>query len=523
MMAPATPRERRYAYAATAVLFGLFCAAAPFATRRLPESDGFIPAVQAVIFVTDLTTAVLLFNQVWVSRSRAVLALANAYLFTALIVVVHTLTFPRALAPQGLIGATLQTTGWLHIIWHFSFPAAVIVYVLLEERMGADDRIRASTRSVVCWSVIGVVGLVCGIYWFLIAADALLPPLFLDRLTFAPLVFYMGAFDTLACAIALMLLLVRRGSVLDQWLSISVAATTAEMAMVTFFSAGRFDVGWYTVRMFGVVSSTAVLIALLTEVTRLHVNLSIALRTIERERDNKLLSAEAATAAMAHEIRQPLTAIGANGGAALAFLQQVPPDLGEVRVSVQMMIEDSLRANRAIQGIRTLFRKDNDPGRPVDLNEIIVDVLQTHQAQLARGGVDARPDLAPGLPLVRGQKAQLHEVVINLVNNAIEAMVASAGRNRLLTLKTERHGPDAVAVEIQDTGPGIDPKRLGDVFEAFVTTKSHGRGLGLAICRMIVEHHGGKLTVSSDGTNGALFELTLPIMRSENAASASRA
>src|SRR5262249_60186902 len=110
-----------------------------------------------------------------------------------------------------------------------------------------------------------MIALVCGILWFLTAADRLLPPLFLDRLTFSPLVFHTGAFDTLVCGVALVLLLVRGGSVLDQWLTISVAATTAEMAMVTFFSGGRFDLGWYSVRIFGVVSSTAGLLGRITQ------------------------------------------------------------------------------------------------------------------------------------------------------------------------------------------------------------------------------------------------------------------
>jgi signal transduction histidine kinase len=440
--------------------------------------------------------------------------LAGAYLFTALIVVAHTLTFPGALAAQGLFGAGLQTTGWLHIIWHFSFPAAVIGYVVLTDRMGAADRIRSSMRSVLCGSIIGVVALVCGILWFLTAADPLLPRLFLDRFTFSPLVFYTGAFDTFVCAVALIMLRARKGSVLDQWLAISVAATTAEMAMVTFFSGGRFDVGWYTVRMFGVVSSTAVLLALFIETTRLYAKLSVALRALERERDNKLLSAQAATAAMAHQIRQPLTAMAANGGAALLFLQKVPPELGETRACVESMLEDCQHASKAIEGIRSLFRQGNDPGQPIDVNDIITETVQACQEDLRRGRVAAVLDLTPGLPPVRGHRTQLHELVANVINNAIEAMGSINDRERLLKLKSERHDPGAVAVEIQDTGPGIDPRRLGEIFDAFGTTKPQGTGLGLAICRMIVEHHGGELTVSSDGKSGALFRFILPSMPS---------
>jgi signal transduction histidine kinase len=513
---PATPRQRRHVLVSLAALLGLFCLAAPFATRRLPESDGFIPAIQAIIFVTDLTTAALLFTQVWLGRSRALLVLANAYLFTALIVVVHTLTFPRALAPQGVVGAGLQTTGWLHIIWHFCFPAAVILYILRAARGSASDRIRAPITSVVGWCAMGVAALVCGILWFLTAADALLPPLFIDRLTFSPLVVHAGAFDTIVCAIALLLLLVRKGSVLDQWLAISVAATTAEMAMVTFFSAGRFDVGWYAVRIFGVVSSAAVLLALLIETTRLYAKLAVALRALELERDNKLLSAQAATAAMAHQIRQPLTAMAANGGAALLFLQRMPPDLGEVRACVESMLEGCRHASEAIEGIRSLFRQSAEPGRPIQLNGIVTEAVQSCEEELRRSRVETILELTPGLPTVRGHRAQLHELVANLINNAIEALGSTDAEGpRLVTVKTEQRDPEAVAVDIQDNGPGIDPQRLERIFEAFATTKPQGTGLGLAICRMIVEHHGGKLTVSSDGRSGALFRFVLPVIPAE--------
>ncbi|HKE22112.1 MAG TPA: MASE4 domain-containing protein [Bryobacteraceae bacterium] len=498
------------------VLFGLFCAAAPFATKRLPESDGFIPAVQAIIFVTDLTTAVLLFNQVWVSRSRAFLVLASAYLFTALIVVVHTLTFPRAFAEQGIVGAGLQTTGWLHIIWHFSFPAAVIVYVLLQDRSGANDRIRAPIPSVVCWSIIGMIALVCGILWFLTAADRLLPPLFLDRLTFSPLVFHTGAFDTLVCGVALVLLLVRGGSVLDQWLTISVAATTAEMAMVTFFSGGRFDLGWYSVRIFGVVSSTAVLLALITEITRLHATLSVAVRSLERERDNKLMNVRAITASIAHEIRQPLTAIALNAEAALKYLGKTPPSYEYAREALGEIRNATHHTGEVLDGLRTLFAKADQERQPVDVNDVIRRVLQSMQTELKEHRVDTRYEPAAELPLVAASRGQLQEVIFNLVNNAIEAMAPTHDRNRMLGVRTELRRDRAIAVSVQDTGSGIHAKQIESIFDPFVTTKAKGTGLGLAICRMIVEQHGGQLSATSDGVSGALFQFVLPIGQFES-------
>ena len=125
-------------------------------------------------------------------------------------------------------------------------------------------------------------------------------------------------------------------------------------------------------------------------------------------------------------------------------------------------------------------------------------------------GLRFAPELVE-LPLVDGHRGQLREVIFNLAHNAIEAMDSTTDRSRILRVTTQLHGPDAIAVAVEDTGPGIDPEKLDRIFTAFVTTKSQGMGLGLAICRMIVEQHGGQLTASSDGKNGALFQFVLPI------------
>ena len=120
------------------------------------------------------------------------------------------------------------------------------------------------------------------------------------------------------------------------------------------------------------------------------------------------------------------------------------------------------------------------------------------------------------LPLVMGHRGQLQEVLLNLVRNAIEAMDAVKDGSRVLQVRTERHGRDEIVVAVEDSGPGIDPKKLDGIFDAFVSTKPQGMGLGLAICRMIIERHGGQLSASSDGKNGALFEFVLPIKPKEH-------
>ena len=159
---------------------------------------------------------------------------------------------------------------------------------------------------------------------------------------------------------------------------------------------------------------------------------------------------------------------------------------------------------------------DGDTLLAIDVNEIVRGVLQSLGGELKDGGIENRPDLAE-LPLIDGHRGQLQEVIFNLVQNAIEAMATMEDRSRILRVRTEPRGRDAVAVAVEDSGPGIAPSQLEDIFAAFVTTKPHGMGLGLAICRMIIEHHGGALTASSDGQNGATFQFVLPIKSVDNA------
>jgi signal transduction histidine kinase len=232
---------------------------------------------------------------------------------------------------------------------------------------------------------------------------------------------------------------------------------------------------------------------------------------LERERDNKLMNMQAVTAAMAHELKQPLTAISANSEAVQMVLGHTRPDRSAMRAALDSIVEDSHRAGRILNDIRALFLKTNSEYESVDVNEIASGVLRLLQEELKAHGVVARAELAPDLPRVLGHKGQLQEVLVNLVQNAIEAMGTIRAGRRRLWVKTERHGDDAIVVEVKDSGPGIDPANLNGIFDAFFTTKSQGTGLGLAICRMIIERHGGQLSASSDGTHGALFLFVLPV------------
>jgi len=511
---PPSLLQRRLTLASMGLLLLAFVASASFANIPLPPSNGFIPYIQATMFVTDLITAILLFAKFLILRSRAILLLASGYLFSALIIVSHTLAFPGVFAPDGLLGAGLQTTGWLHVIWHFAFPVAATAYAWMKDVGRATYPTSAAAKTAIFWSSAIVAGSVFGLTWGIIAADEYLPRLLLDKTTFARLAVYTGWLDTLACMIAFMSLWLRQSSVLDRWLMVAIFATLVEMMMLSFIG-GRFSVGWYSVRLFGVAASTVVLLALLTEHMRLYAKLAASTRALIRERDNKLLNAQAAIATIGHEIRQPLTVLVSTTAAGLRFIERTPPDIDRARSAFQMAVNASRSVNDIFDGLRILFGKGDRSPKPTDLNQIVLDVAQSLQDELRSQSVEIRIELAPELPLVSGHNGQLREVVTNLLQNGLEAMHGKTIQNRTLSVRTELRNRNEIAVAVEDSGPGIDPEQLDSIFRAFVTTKTNGTGLGLAICRMIIEHHGGQLTASSDGVDGARFEFVLPIKTSD--------
>jgi PAS domain S-box-containing protein len=249
----------------------------------------------------------------------------------------------------------------------------------------------------------------------------------------------------------------------------------------------------------------------ITDLRRTELALREAVITLEGERDNKLMNIEAVTASIAHEVRQPIAAIAANGGAALQFLDRVPLDIDRVRAILNQMMGDCHRASEVFDTIRALFRRVDQKREPTVVNEIVLDVLQAMREELTDHGVTTETELAPELQSVDSHRHQLRQVIFNLIRNAVESMDKTTARSRVIRMTTKSHGPDAIIVAVEDSGPGINPTRIERIFDPFITTKPDGMGLGLAICRMIVERHGGKLSASSDGKNGARFQLVLPV------------
>ena len=225
---------------------------------------------------------------------------------------------------------------------------------------------------------------------------------------------------------------------------------------------------------------------------------------------NRVATVGQLTASIAHEVNQPLAAVVTNVGAALNWLGAQPPNLDEVRQSLGQIASDGNRASRVIGRIRDLIKKAPPRKDRLDLNDAILDVIALSRSELLRHGVSLKSQLAPALPAVEGDRTQLQQVILNLILNAVEAMRGVDEGTRQLRISTETEAVGGVLVTVRDTGPRFELANVERVFEAFYTTKPHGMGMGLAICRSIVEAHGGRMWATANQPHGALFQFTIP-------------
>jgi signal transduction histidine kinase len=193
----------------------------------------------------------------------------------------------------------------------------------------------------------------------------------------------------------------------------------------------------------------------------------------------------------------------------LRWLGGHPPDLEEVRQALDAIIKDGNRAGDVIGRIRALIKKVPPRHDQLDINEAILEVIEVTRSELLRNGVSLRTELAKGLPVIRGDRIQLQQVVLNLIMNAVEAMSDSKGSRDLLisTAEDRSHG---VLATVRDSGPGLDPESLDRLFDPFYTTKPGGMGMGLSICRSIIEVHGGRVWAAANVPQGASFHISLP-------------
>jgi C4-dicarboxylate-specific signal transduction histidine kinase len=220
-------------------------------------------------------------------------------------------------------------------------------------------------------------------------------------------------------------------------------------------------------------------------------------------------------ASLAHEIAQPIAAARNNTRAAMHFLDRSAPDPGQIREALAAGVDDADRAGEILDRIRAHIKKAPPRKESVDLNQAINDVIALAQGAIIKNRVSIQTRLTEGLPHVQADGVQLQQVVLNLTLNAVEAMSSVKKGTRVLAISTEQHQAGGILVKVRDSGPGIDPEHLDRVFDAFYTTKSSGVGMGLSICRSIINAHGGRLWADVNASGGAVFQFTLPSAEKE--------
>jgi PAS domain S-box-containing protein len=220
-------------------------------------------------------------------------------------------------------------------------------------------------------------------------------------------------------------------------------------------------------------------------------------------------------ASIVHEVNQPLTGIVMRAGASLHYVGRDPPDLDQARQAMESVVRDGRRAGEVVNRLRALAQKKAPHKAAVEINDVINEVLLMLGRELLTHRVTARIALASGLAPVLGDRIQLQQVVLNLIMNAIDAMSSVGERPRELVIRSQQHAPDELVVAVQDSGVGFDPADADRLFQTFFTTKSNGMGMGLAICRSVIEAHGGRLWASPNAEAGATFQFVLPFNRQD--------
>jgi signal transduction histidine kinase len=516
-MQPATRGERRLAVAVVLVSLAIFAAAAPFARTPLVKLPGFIPVYEAALVVCDLITAALLFGQFAILRTNALLLLACGFLFTAFMAAAHALSFPGLFAEGGVIGGGAQSTAWLYMFWHAGFPVGVIGYALLARR-GAGA-LAVSAMLAILLSVVAVLVLVAALAALATAGEAALPRI-MEGNGYTPAMIFVVASVWSLSVLALLVLLARRPrSLLDLWLMVVMCAWLCDVALSAVLNAGRFDLGFYAGRAYGLAAASFVLVVLLLETVALYARLARSLGSERQERERRLgeLRSELIhvsrlselgqmVSALAHEVNQPLTAIANYLQASQRFAQIGEPE--KAQAAMAKAAQSVVRATEIIRRLRDFLRKNESEKRSEDLRAVIEDSIALAALGAERPDIETEMRLGPDATAAVIDKIQIQQVLLNLIRNAVEAMAGSARASLVVATSATPEG--MVEISVSDTGPGLPAEVRAKLFHPFVTTKSGGMGVGLSICRSIVEAHEGRLWVEDAPGGGTVFKFTLP-------------
>jgi signal transduction histidine kinase len=520
---PAGPKERRLALIVVLLSTAIFLAAAPFATTPLPPVPAFLPVYESALILNDAITAVLLYGQYNILRSRALLILAGAYLFSALMATAHMLSFPGLFAAGGLLSGGAQTTAWLYFLWHAVFPFCVIAYAYLKNGTDAAESATKGTGPgpAIAASIVTVLAIVGALVALTTAGHDAMPAIMQgDR--DAPAKFMVAALSWMASLIALVVLWRRQRSLLDLWLMVVMCVWIFDIALAAVLNAGRYDLGWYAGRVYGLLASSFVLGVLLLENSMLYARLAEAYAGERRERQRaEEKSAELAAVnkeldsfsySVSHDLRAPLRAV-------IAFARMVEEDYGarldaEGRRLLGVVRESAQRMGQLIEDLLQFARLGRQPlrTRRVELNELVDQTIAELVA--AREDRRIRFDIKPLGP-VEGDPTLLKQALVNLISNAMkftrdkDPALIEVGREAETPATENGH-----VYYVKDNGAGFDMtyyEKLFGVFQRLHRQEDfEGTGVGLAIVHKVITRHGGRVWANSAPGSGATFYFTLP-------------
>ncbi|HET7083449.1 MAG TPA: ATP-binding protein [Rhizomicrobium sp.] len=499
---PASVRQTQSARLFALALLLACLAIFPFRVLALPKISAFIAVIDTMYVLFSGIIAAVLLSLASILRSKALIALGTGFFFTGLFAGAHALTYPEVFSPAGLLGADINTATWLYLSWHTALPTAVIAYALLKN---APHRLRETSGApvgaiFVCLAAAAI--LAVAVISLATAGAHLVTGVLHFGLPQANSVHY---FAMLLTGVGIALLWLGPRSVLDIGLMLTLWALLTE-SIVILPGAARFSVGWYSGRLMGLLSGLFVLLMLLIEMGRLYGRMALLIAVQKREQENRRMVGEAVGAFIAHELRQPLASMMLHAGTAKHLCAE---DDGRLTEVLDELVQDGRRVHEIVESTRAAVAKDSPQKSLADINRLVRDTLRMISHELRGRGIKIRLDLDDRLPPVLVNPVQMQQVFVNLFLNAVDAMSEVKQRPRLLAVQTSR-GDAMAVVRVQDSGRGIRPDDLERVFDAFFTTKTHGAGIGLSICRSVVNAHGGTIQVSSQEPFGAIFEISLP-------------
>ncbi len=507
---PPTQKEVRLSLALVGLLLAVALLILPVRDVRLLELDAFIPTVDAVMFVGDGMTAALLYAQAFIFRSRALTVLATGYVLSALLLIPHALTFPGAFSADGLLHAGVNTTGWLAYFRRATFPVVITLYVFLRNRDAAGQS--ESKRSAPKISISLFVAAILAALLTLLATrgHALLPPFYVNRsdVIYSNAVqIELGMFAVFVIAMAL--LFRARASVLDMWLLVAFWALLVQ-SMLVMTLHGRFTAGWYLMYGLFVFSHLVVLLALITESSRLYVRLALSTSAHSRERERRLMSLNAMAGTLFQEVGQPLSAMITSASVTKSWLSRSRPDHERAIESLHDTIAAGERTFDVIKNVRAKFSGRSEVATEFSLNILLREIALEMDTELAAKNAVLQLDLAETLPSVRADRVQVCRVLLYLVAVVLDSQRDRRGRPTRVTVRTRPSEGRHVLLEISVANVAAAARDMEQTFEPVVMSKDCDLAQALSLCHTIIEDQGGYLSAAYDGDQAIGFRVRLP-------------